>query len=61
MHNKHNDVAILFPPAGAPLLVAAYFEAPGYFDKMRAEDDAVLAKVGEAIVAWHATSSKGGN
>lgn len=61
MHNKHNDVAILFPPAGAPLLVAAYFEAPGYFDKMRADDDAVLAKVGETIVAWHAASSKGGN
>ncbi|WP_424683358.1 class A beta-lactamase [Frateuria sp. YIM B11624] len=40
---ESNDVAILFPPAQAPLLVAAYYAAPGAEAQERS---AVLAQVG---------------
>lgn len=52
MPNKHNDVAVIWPPSRAPLAVAAYYDAPGEFDRMRAEDDAVLAQVGRLVAAW---------
>jgi len=57
MHNKHNDVAIIFPasaasPQRAPIVVAACFEAARYVEKTRAEDDAVLASVGKVIATW---------
>lgn len=52
MPNKHNDVAVIWPPARAPLAVAVYYDAPGEFDRMRAEDDAVLAQVGRVVAAW---------
>jgi beta-lactamase class A len=49
MANKYNDVAVTFPPGRAPLVVAAYYEAPGYFENMRGEDEAVLAAVGSRV------------
>lgn len=49
MPNKHNDIAICFPPQRAPMVITAYYDAPGHFDAMRAQDDAVLAKVGELV------------
>jgi beta-lactamase class A len=52
MPNKHNDVAIIWPPRHAPVLIAAYFEAAGSFDPMRAEDEAVLAEVGRIGARW---------
>ena len=52
MANKHNDVAIIMPPGRAPIIVAAYFEASGYFNEMRAEDNAVLAAVGSVVADW---------
>ncbi len=52
MHNKHNDVAVIWLPKRKPIVVAAYFEASGYFGKMRAEDDAVLAQVGRIVARW---------
>jgi beta-lactamase class A len=53
MANKHNDVALFWPDAKrAPVVIAAYYEAPGYFDSMRAQDDAVLRQVGEQVAAW---------
>jgi beta-lactamase class A len=52
MPNKHNDVAVIWPPQRAPIVVAAYYEAPGEFDTMRAEDDAVLAEVGRIVAGW---------
>lgn len=50
--NKHNDVAIIWPPGRAPIIVTVYFEAAKYFDELRAEDDAVLSKVGELVATW---------
>ncbi len=58
MPNKYNDVAILMPPNRAPIFVAVYFEAAGYFADTRPQDEAVLAKVGELVVAW-ANSNEG--
>ncbi len=46
MTNKYNDVAVVWPPERAPLVLAAYYEAPAYFDSIRPEDEAVLAAVG---------------
>lgn len=52
MANKYNDVAVIWPPDRAPLVVAAYFEASGHFEKMRPEDEAVLAEVGRIAAGW---------
>ena len=54
MPNKHNDVAVAWPPGRGrgPLVVAAYYEAPGRFETMRAEDNAVLAEVGRIAANW---------
>jgi len=51
MPDKINDVAIAWPPGRAPIVMAAYYEAPGSFDKIRAEDQAVLAEVGRITAA----------
>ncbi len=50
--NRHNDVAIVWPPGRKPLVIATYFEARDYFDPMRAEDNAVLAAVGRIAAEW---------
>ncbi len=52
MANKYNDVAVIWPPGRAPVVVAAYFDASGHFEKMRAEDEAVLAEVGRIAAGW---------
>lgn len=52
MVNKHNDVAMAWPPGRPPIAVAAYFEADGHYPQMRAQDDAVLADVGRIVAAW---------
>jgi beta-lactamase class A len=52
MSNKYNDIAIAWPPGGAPLIVTAYYEGPGYFDDLRDEDQAVLAEVGRIAADW---------
>lgn len=50
--NRHNDVAIAWPPGRPPLVIAAYWEADGHHPQMRAQDDAVLAEVGRIAAAW---------
>lgn len=52
MMNKYNDIAIAFPPKGAPLLIAAYYEGPVATDAMRDADQAVLAAVGRLAAEW---------
>jgi beta-lactamase class A len=47
---ESNDVAILFPPAGAPLLVAAYYVAPDAAAQVRS---IVLAQVGRIAASLH--------
>lgn len=51
--SKINDIAVLTPPGGrAPLVVTAFYEAADTSGTMRAEDEAVLKRVGETVVAW---------
>ncbi|HWS26009.1 MAG TPA: class A beta-lactamase [Xanthomonadales bacterium] len=52
MPNKHNDVAIVWPPGRAPVVIAAYFEASQHFENTRPEDDALLAQVGRIATSW---------
>lgn len=52
MPNKYNDVAVIWPPDRAPVVVAVYFEASGYFDSTRPQDEAVLAEVGRIAAEW---------
>jgi beta-lactamase class A len=44
MPNRVNDVAIFWPPKAAPLVAAAFYEAPGEFSGVRSRDEAVLAQ-----------------
>ena len=50
MVDKVNDVAILWPPRHAPLIVTAYLDGAALSKNIRAEDEAILAEVGK--VAW---------
>jgi beta-lactamase class A len=52
MPNKHNDVAVIWPPNRAPIVVAAYLDASGHFESTRPEDDEVLAQVGRVVAQW---------
>jgi beta-lactamase class A len=51
MPNKHNDVAVAFPPNRPPLVIACYYDAPGWFETLRPEHDAVLAEAGRIAAA----------
>lgn len=53
MPNKVNDVAAIWPtPGGDPVIVVAFYEAPGAFEGTRDEDQAVLAEVGKLAAIW---------
>lgn len=57
MVDKYNDVAIAWPNPRTALIVAAYYDGPGRHDRMRDEEQAVLAEVGRIAAAWHASGS----
>jgi beta-lactamase class A len=44
-----NDYALVRPPGRAPLLVAAYYDAPGVSMESR---EAVLREAGKMFVQW---------
>ncbi len=46
MVDKIHDVAIVWPPRRAPLIVAAYLDGAVISKAIRAEDEAILAEVG---------------
>lgn len=50
--DKLNDVAIAWPAGRPPLIVSAYYEAPGQHDHIRDRDQAVLAEVARLAAAW---------
>ena len=52
MANKYNDVAVIWPDGRKPVVIAAYYEASGHFEKMRDQDQAVLAEVGRIAAEW---------
>lgn len=49
LENETNDYALARPPGRAPLLVAAYYDAPHLDMALR---ETVLREVGSAFVAW---------
>ncbi len=52
MLDKYNDVAIFWPPARAPIIVAAYYETAIAYGDIRDEFQAVLAEVGRIASRW---------
>ena len=53
MANKTNDVAVVWPPGRAPVIIAAYYDADGHYPGgIRAQDEAVLAQVGRIVADW---------
>jgi beta-lactamase class A len=50
--NRINDVAIVWPPNRAPVIITAYFVSPVFADELRDEDQAVLAEVGTIAAHW---------
>lgn len=52
MVNKYNDVAVVWRPDGDVVVISAYYDAPGQYDSIRPEDEAVLASVGMLAGAW---------
>ena len=49
---KFNDVAIVWPPNKAPLIITAYYNTTTPTETIRDEDQAVLAEVGRVAAAW---------
>jgi beta-lactamase class A len=54
VEEETNDYAIVRPPGRAPLLVAAYYDAPGVSIELR---ETVLREVGQAFVKWAGASA----
>ena len=52
MVSKINDVAVAWPPGRAPIVIAAYYDAP--VAEFRPRDEAVLAEVGRIAAEWAA-------
>jgi beta-lactamase class A len=52
MTDKYNDVAIVWPPGRAPILIAAYFNTNIGYGDMRDEFQAVLAEAGRIAARW---------
>jgi len=52
MHDKYNDVAIVWPTGKAAVVVSAFYEGPMVSKRMRDEDQAVLAEAGRIAAAW---------
>lgn len=50
--NKCNDVAVTFPPARAPVVIAAYFDSGEYTARVERRHEAVLAEVGRIAADW---------
>jgi len=52
MMDKYNDIAIVWPPGRAPVLISAYYETPRAHGRIRHEDEAVLAEAGRLAARW---------
>jgi beta-lactamase class A len=50
--NKCNDVAIIYPPGKAPIIVAAYYDSGEFTKQVEDRHQAVLAEVGRIAAEW---------
>lgn len=53
-----NDIAVAWPPGRAPLVIAAFYQAPGRLPQVRPQDEGVLREVGAVAAWWSANSPK---
>ena len=49
MANIYGDIGVIWPPNQPPIYFAAYYQADKYYDKIRPEDEAILANAGKII------------
>ncbi len=52
MTDKYNDLAVVFPPGRAPVVITAFYDTDEHATEMRDADQAVLAEVGRLAAAW---------
>lgn len=52
MVDKTNDIAVVWPPSGAPVVVTGYYDGPNATDATQDADQAVLAEVGRIAARW---------
>lgn len=52
MLDKTNDIAVVWPPSGAPVVVTGYYDGPKATDATQDADQAVLAEVGRIAARW---------
>ncbi len=50
--NKCNDIAVVFPPGKAPIIITAYYDSGVYRDQIEDWQQAVLADVGRIAADW---------
>lgn len=50
--NKCNDIAIVFPPSKAPIIISAYYDSGEYTDQVEDRHQAVVAEVGRIAAQW---------
>jgi beta-lactamase class A len=50
--NKCNDIAMIYPPGKAPIIISAYFDSGEFTEQVEDRHEAVLAEVGRIAVDW---------
>ena len=50
--NKCNDIALVFPPNRAPIIISAYFDSGEFTEQVEDRHEAVLAEVGRIASDW---------
>ncbi len=58
MGDKYNDIAIVWPTGKAAVIVSAFYETAVAHGKMRDEDQAVLAEVGQIAAQWSRSNGR---
>lgn len=58
MANKLNDVAVAWPPGRAPLVIAAYYEAPAHDRSSWRDEEVILADVGRVAADWSSAATQ---
>lgn len=52
MVDKTNDIAVVWPPSGGPVVVTGYYDGPKATEATQDADQAVLAEVGRIAAGW---------
>ena len=52
MADKTNDIAVVWPPSGGPVVITGYYDGPRSTGATQDADQAVLAEVGRIAAGW---------